>query len=60
MACVPKSQGTPGLKNGKQGYITDYVPTESPMLPALIVHCVNEVCQFDLSTLIVQRNLNGL
>lgn len=44
MACVPKSQGTPGFKNGKQGYITDYVPAESPLLPPLIVHCVNEVC----------------
>lgn len=43
MACIPKSQGTPSLKNGKQSYITDYVPADSPMLPPLIVHCVNEV-----------------
>lgn len=44
MACIPKSQGTPNLKNGKQGHITDYVSAESPMLPPLVVHCVNEVC----------------
>lgn len=44
MACIPKSQGTPSVKHGKQGYITDYVPNKSPLVPALIVHCVNEVC----------------
>lgn len=43
MACVPKSQGTPNLKNGKQGYITDYVSNESPKLAHLIVLCINEV-----------------
>ncbi|XP_031628586.1 rac GTPase-activating protein 1 [Contarinia nasturtii] len=44
MACVPKSQGTPGFKNGKQGYISEYVPlNEGPMLPPLVVYCINEV-----------------
>lgn len=48
MPCVPKSHGTPTMKNGKLGYISDYVPFESPMLPPLLVHCVNEVCfQFE-------------
>lgn len=47
MACVPKSQGTPGFKNGKQGYISEYVPIgDGPLLPPLIVHCINEVCLF--------------
>lgn len=49
MACIPKSQGTPGLKNGKQGYISEYVPIESPMLPPLIVHCINEVSSENLN-----------
>lgn len=39
MSCVPKSHD----KHNKQGYLTDYVPTESPMIPPLIVHCVSEV-----------------
>lgn len=31
------------MKNGKQGFISEYVPTDAPMVPGLIVHCVNEV-----------------
>lgn len=46
MACVPKSQGTPNLKNGKQGFISDYVPSDNPMVPGIIVHCINEVYSF--------------
>uniref|UniRef100_A0A1A9WWH2 Rho-GAP domain-containing protein n=1 Tax=Glossina brevipalpis TaxID=37001 RepID=A0A1A9WWH2_9MUSC len=37
--CVP---GTPTNK-GLMGYLADYAPTVSPMIPALIVHCVNEI-----------------
>lgn len=43
MVCVPKSQGTPTLKGKKQGVIADYVPNEKPMVPGLVVHCVNEI-----------------
>lgn len=42
--CLPKGQGK---LSGKQGYIADYVGTEAPMIPALIIHCINEVCQFE-------------
>lgn len=37
--CVPQSVGTPTLK----GSLKDYVPTVSPMIPPLIVHCVHEI-----------------
>lgn len=47
MACIPKNQAK---LHGKQGFIADYVPTESPMIPPLIVHCINEV-QFPFSFL---------
>lgn len=43
LGCVPKSQGTPNTKNGKQGLIGDYVPVDAPMVPGLIVRCINEV-----------------
>lgn len=43
MGCVPKSQGTPNTKNGKQGLISDYVPIEGPLVPGLVVRCINEV-----------------
>lgn len=42
VACVPQSSGTPTIK-GPMGVISDYAPTESPMVPAIIVHCVTEV-----------------
>nr|XP_014097656.1 rac GTPase-activating protein 1 [Bactrocera oleae]XP_014097657.1 rac GTPase-activating protein 1 [Bactrocera oleae]XP_036230973.1 rac GTPase-activating protein 1 [Bactrocera oleae] len=41
VSCVPQS-GTPTIK-GMMGYISDYAPNVSPMVPALIVHCVNEI-----------------
>lgn len=39
--CVP-STGTPIIK-GLMGYIVDYAPSVAPLIPALIVHCVNEI-----------------
>ncbi|XP_065369861.1 rac GTPase-activating protein 1 [Calliphora vicina] len=39
--CMP-STGTPVFK-GLMGYITDYAPSVAPLIPALIVHCVNEI-----------------
>lgn len=42
VACVPQSS-TPNNKNGIMGLVSDYVPNVSPMIPALIVHCVTEI-----------------
>ncbi|KAH8354914.1 hypothetical protein KR093_000926 [Drosophila rubida] len=41
VSCVPQS-GTPTTKT-VMGYIADFAPTITPMVPALIVHCVNEI-----------------
>lgn len=51
IACVPQSVGTPTPKGGKGGgpggvgglSIGDYAPSTSPMVPAIIVHCINEI-----------------
>ncbi|XP_067633543.1 rac GTPase-activating protein 1 [Eurosta solidaginis] len=40
VSCVPQS-GTP--TSNIKGYLSDYAPNVSPMIPALIVHCVNEI-----------------
>lgn len=44
VACLPQL-GTPsgGAKSGALGKIEDYAPKVSPMVPALIVHCINEI-----------------
>lgn len=41
--CVPQSGGTPGSKGKFTGCLSDYTPTIGPMIPGLIVHCVNEI-----------------
>lgn len=42
--CIPTTTTTPNHRGGKQlGTISDYAPTIGPMVPALIVHCVNEI-----------------
>ncbi|XP_060520879.1 rac GTPase-activating protein 1 isoform X2 [Cylas formicarius] len=41
LPCVPV-MNTPNLKNA-MGIISDYTPTTPPMVPALILHCVNEI-----------------
>lgn len=43
VACVPQSGGTPTIKGNIASVIGDYAPNESPMVPAIIVHCINEV-----------------
>ncbi|XP_062548165.1 rac GTPase-activating protein 1 isoform X3 [Armigeres subalbatus] len=43
IACVPQSGGTPGSKGKFTGYLSDYTPNIGPMIPGLIVHCVNEI-----------------
>lgn len=42
IACVPRSRNTPTMK-GETGIIGNYVPSDGPMVPGLIVHCVNEI-----------------
>ncbi|XP_048873560.1 rac GTPase-activating protein 1 [Brienomyrus brachyistius] len=42
LPCIP-SLGTP-VKIG-EGTLADYVPGTSPMIPSLVVHCVNEIEQ---------------
>lgn len=44
--CVPQSVGTPTVK-GAMGVIADYAPTNAPMVPGIIVHCINEVRIYD-------------
>ncbi|XP_018323283.1 rac GTPase-activating protein 1 isoform X2 [Agrilus planipennis] len=41
LPCIPASN-TPNQK-GTVGVIGDYAPTTSPMVPALIVHCIKEI-----------------
>lgn len=43
--CIPATTTTtPNHKGGKQmGTISEYAPSIGPMVPALIVHCVNEI-----------------
>ncbi|ALC42201.1 tum [Drosophila busckii] len=41
VSCVPQT-GTPTLKT-MMGYLSDFAPTIAPMIPALVVHCVNEI-----------------
>ncbi|XP_058811969.1 rac GTPase-activating protein 1 [Topomyia yanbarensis] len=43
IACVPQSSGTPTFKGQQAGSLSDYTPNVGPMIPGLIVHCVNEI-----------------
>ncbi|KAH8400686.1 hypothetical protein KR009_000324 [Drosophila setifemur] len=41
VSCVPTT-GTPTAKI-LTGYVSDFAPSVAPMIPALVVHCVNEI-----------------
>ncbi|XP_050419194.1 rac GTPase-activating protein 1 isoform X2 [Patella vulgata] len=43
LPCFPSCPSTPGTSKTQGGLISDYTSVEPPMLPALIVHCVNEL-----------------
>uniref|UniRef100_A0AAR2LYS1 Rac GTPase-activating protein 1 n=1 Tax=Pygocentrus nattereri TaxID=42514 RepID=A0AAR2LYS1_PYGNA len=43
LPCIPNMAGTP-VKIG-EGTLADYVSVTSPMIPPLVVHCVNEIEQ---------------
>ncbi|XP_059902547.1 rac GTPase-activating protein 1 [Gadus macrocephalus] len=47
LPCIPTVAGTP-VKNG-EGTLADYVSVTSPMIPPLVVHCVNEIEQRGLN-----------
>jgi Rac GTPase-activating protein 1 len=42
LPCVPVGN-TPTRGGGAMGTIADYTPHTAPMIPSIIVHCVNEV-----------------
>ncbi|KAJ8313651.1 hypothetical protein KUTeg_008212, partial [Tegillarca granosa] len=43
LPCIPNAPSTPGTAKFSGGVISDFTPLESPMIPAIVVHCVNEV-----------------
>lgn len=43
VSCLPQSTTTPIAKSGAMGTISEYTPSMAPQVPALIVHCVNEI-----------------
>lgn len=44
VSCLPQNATPSGSKTGNiLGTIGDYTPSLAPMIPALIVHCVNEI-----------------
>nr|XP_045009429.1 rac GTPase-activating protein 1 isoform X4 [Jaculus jaculus] len=47
LPCIPTLIGTP-VKIG-QGMLADFVSQTSPMIPAIVVHCVNEIEQRGLT-----------
>uniref|UniRef100_A0A336MEN9 CSON010901 protein n=1 Tax=Culicoides sonorensis TaxID=179676 RepID=A0A336MEN9_CULSO len=42
MACIPQSASTPQMQKGL-GSISDFVTQFKPMIPALLIHCVDEI-----------------
>jgi len=42
LPCIPSCPSTPGVGKA-EGLISDYVSSERPMIPRLIVNCVNEI-----------------
>uniref|UniRef100_A0A672ML15 Rac GTPase-activating protein 1 n=1 Tax=Sinocyclocheilus grahami TaxID=75366 RepID=A0A672ML15_SINGR len=43
LPCIPNMTGTP--VKFEEGILANYVSTSSPMIPSLVVHCVNEIEQ---------------
>lgn len=52
LPCVP--MGTP-TKSGSMGLISDYAPLVPPMIPAIVIHCINEVEQRGLNEMGIYR-----
>jgi hypothetical protein len=49
------SNTTLAHKQGEMGTISDYAPSTAPMVPSLIVHCVNEVDRRGLNEVGIYR-----
>ncbi|CAH0398491.1 unnamed protein product [Chilo suppressalis] len=43
LPCVPPGANARRLNTQQEGCISDYAPSTPPMVPALLVHCINEV-----------------
>ncbi|NXP05798.1 RGAP1 protein, partial [Thinocorus orbignyianus] len=43
LPCIPTGAGTPARAG--EGTLMDFVPSTPPMIPSLVVHCVNEIEQ---------------
>ncbi|XP_078287547.1 rac GTPase-activating protein 1 isoform X5 [Rhinoraja longicauda] len=47
LPCIPTMSGTP-VRIG-EGVLADFTPQTSPMIPSIVVHCINEIEQRGLS-----------
>uniref|UniRef100_A0A0B7ABE8 Rho-GAP domain-containing protein n=1 Tax=Arion vulgaris TaxID=1028688 RepID=A0A0B7ABE8_9EUPU len=43
LPCIPSCPSTSGANKMSEGLISDFVPSERPMIPRLIVNCANEI-----------------
>ena len=41
--CVPTAQTAASSNKGFAGTVADYAPASAPMIPALVIHCVDEI-----------------
>lgn len=54
--CVPTTQAS--ISRGLSGTLADFAPLTVPMIPSLIVHCVNEVERRGMKEVAIYR-VNG-
>lgn len=54
MACVPQSTNTPQMQKGL-GSISDFVTQFKPMIPALLIHCIDEIERRGLNEIGIYR-----
>ncbi|KAK3757669.1 hypothetical protein RRG08_000178 [Elysia crispata] len=43
LPCIPSCPSTPGTNKLTEGVISDFAPSERPMIPRLVVNCANEI-----------------
>ncbi|XP_071192630.1 rac GTPase-activating protein 1-like isoform X1 [Salvelinus alpinus] len=43
LPCIPISTGSTPIRTREPSSLADYAPSSSPMIPALVVHCVKEI-----------------
>ncbi|KAI0235450.1 Rac GTPase-activating protein 1 [Lamellibrachia satsuma] len=54
LPCCPNNT-TPGAGKHNTGLLADYAPSDPPMIPALVIHCVNEIEARGLSEVGIYR-----